>query len=44
MVEAFARVSGRRAPFGLLVGDCDTVCWLEDVTVDFPADFDGEGC
>jgi len=39
VVEAFARVCGRRGPFGLLTGDRDAVCWLEDVVEDFPAEF-----
>lgn len=44
VVEAFSRVGGRGCPFGFLVGDRDAVGWLEDVIVDFPADFGGEGC
>lgn len=43
VVETFARVGGRRSPFGFLAGDRDAVYWLEDVIVDFPAEFRREG-
>lgn len=44
MVEAFSHVGGRRCPFWFLAGDRDAVCWLEDIIVDSPADFDGDDC